>query len=173
MATAETCPLSPSHPPKPAAVRSFTAILPEVKKQLIHLRHTHDKHELQYFAAVSSLSDHDLASFSAEDLVAVRVGSVAYGVILFGKVRIPKAELPGGGKAYIFVRWFGGGEDQDHDGHVEADKGEIEYKFHSIYTEEKKDGEGKLHFRAIMGDDDVSRTVPFNILQCWTALTLQ
>lgn len=64
--------------------------------------------------------------------------------------------MPGGGKAYVFVRWFVGGEDLDHDGKVESERGEVEYKFHSIYTEEKRDGDGKLHFRAIMGEDDVS-----------------
>lgn len=164
MADAETCPLTPSHPPKPAALRSFTTILPEIKRQLIHLRHTHDKHEPQYFAAVSSLSDGDLTSFTPEDLVAVRVGSPAYGIILFGKVRIPKAEMPGGGKGYVFVRWFVGVEDLDHDG--EEERGEVESKFHSIYTEDKKGGDGKLHFRAIMGDDDVSTLLCF----CKTAM---
>jgi len=106
------------------------------------MRHQHDKHEPSYFAAVSSLSDEDLTSFTADDLVAVRAGSVAYGVIIFGKVRIPKSD---GG--FIFVRWFGGGED-GADG-----EGERAYKFHSVYTEEKGE-DGDKTFRAIMGEGD-------------------
>jgi len=74
---------------------------------------------------------------------------VAYGIIIFGKVRIPKSD---GG--FFFVRWFAGGDDHDGDGKVEADEGEVEYKFHSFYTEEKSDGEGGKMFRAIMKEDD-------------------
>ncbi|KIW01262.1 uncharacterized protein PV09_07301 [Verruconis gallopava] len=150
MATAETCELSPSHPPKPSAIATFKQLLPEIKKQLIHLRHTHDAHEPEYFRAVSMLSDHELADFSADDLVAVRAGNVAYGLIVFGKVRIPaKARIPGAQGQYFFVRWFVGGGDEDGDGTVEK-----EVKFHSIYTEEKDDPNGGKTFRAIMGEDD-------------------
>jgi hypothetical protein len=149
MATAETCPLTPTHAPKQPAIKSFTQILPEVKRQLVHLRHTHDKHEPSYFEAVKDLSDQELASFDASDLVAVRAGKVAYGVIIFGKLAIPAAK----GK-YVFVRWFAGGNDEDGDGKVEAAEGEVEYKFHSIYTEEKKAEDGDISFRAIMGEDD-------------------
>jgi coproporphyrinogen III oxidase len=66
---------------------------------------------------------------------------VAYGVIIFGKVRISSA--PG---KYIFVRWFGGGED--------SDPSETEYKFHSIYTEEKLGPNGSRAYRAVMEDSD-------------------
>jgi hypothetical protein len=150
MATAETCPLTESHPPKPAAIKSFKHILPEFKHKLAYLRHNHDKHEPEYFAAVSSLSDSELTSFDESNLVAVRAGRVAYGVIIFGKVAIPAA--PG---KYVFVRWFAGGNDEDGDGKVEADEGEVEYKFHSIYTEEKEgDTDGTKIFRAIMGKED-------------------
>lgn len=148
MADAETCELTPSHEPKPAAIKSFKGLVPEIKKQLIHLRHTHDKHEPQYFAAVADLSDDDLASFDESDLVSVRAGKVAYGMIVFGKVKLPKSK---GG--YFFVRWFVGGDDVDGDGVVEADEGEVKYKFHSIHTEAKgEDGSGE--FRAIMGESD-------------------
>jgi hypothetical protein len=151
MADAVTCELSPSHAPKEAAKRSFKQLLPEIKKQLVHLRHSHDKHEPEYFSAVSSLSDEELTGFGVEDLVSVRAGSVAYGVIIFGKVRIPASE-----GSYFFVRWFGGGHDNDGDGKIEADQGEIEYKFHSIYTEEKVkgDADGTTSYRAIMKEDD-------------------
>jgi hypothetical protein len=146
MADAATCQLTDSHPPKPAAVKSFTAILPAIKRHLVHLRHTHDKHAPSYFSAVSSLSDADLVAFDASDLVAVRAGRVGYGVIIFGKVRLPKSK-----GNYVFVRWFVGGDDVDGDGHVESD--EAVYKFHSIYTEEKE-VDGTKTYRAIMRDGD-------------------
>lgn len=150
MADAETCELTPSHSPKRAAIKSFDALLPEIRKQLVHLRRDHDKHEPEYFKDVANLSDDDLADFDANDLVAVRAGRVAYGVIIFGKVKIKKS--PGN---YVFVRWFAGGEDADGDGVVEADEGEVEYKFHSFYTEDKQDGgEGGRKYRAIMGEGD-------------------
>jgi hypothetical protein len=149
MADADTCELSTSHTPKAAAIRSFKALLPEIRRQLVHLRHDHDKHEPEYFAAVADVSDHDLAAFDESNLVAVRVGRVAYGIIIFGKVQLPKA-----GSGYIFVRWFVGGDDLDGDGTVEADEGEVEYKFHSFYTEEKDDAKGGKTFRAIMEEAD-------------------
>jgi hypothetical protein len=150
MADASTCELTASHPPKAAAIKSFKHLLPEIKRQLIHLRHNHDKHEPEYFSSVASLSDPQLASFDESDLVAVRAGRVAYGVIIFGKVRL---QSPG---KYVFVRWFVGGEDEDGDGKVEADEGEVEYKFHSFYTEEKSeaDADGSTMYRAIMGEHD-------------------
>lgn len=144
MATAETIHLTASHPPKPESLKSFTAILPALKSHLVYLRHQHDKHEPSYFVAVSSLSDDELTSFDESDLVAVRAGSVAYGVIVFGKVRIPKSE---GG--FVHVRWFGGGADTDGDGDVEK-----AYKFHSVYTEEKEWSHGVKTFRAIMEEGD-------------------
>jgi hypothetical protein len=157
MATAETCDLSATHPPKPASINTFKTLLPEIKRQLLHLRHTHDVHEPEYFRSVSTLSDDQLADFSEDDLVAVRAGTVAYGLIVFGKVRIPaKAKVPGALGQYFFVRWFVGGGDEDGDGEVEK-----EVKFHSIYTEEKDDGEGGKSFRAIMSEDDVSMTLAY------------
>lgn len=148
MADASTCELTASHPPKAAAKKSFKLILPEIKRELIKLRHSHDKHEPEYFASVKSLSDQELTSFDESDIVAVRAGRVAYGVLIFGKVRL---QAPG---KYIFVRWFVGGDDEDDDGKVEKD--EVDYKFHSFYTEEKPeaDADGTTRYRAIMGERD-------------------
>lgn len=154
--------MSDSHSPLPASIATFKQILPEIKSQLIHLRHTHDKHEPEYFRSVSMLSDHELADFSEHDLVAVRAGSVAYGLIVFGKVQIPakmKEHFALG--QYFFVRWFVGGADEDGDGTVEK-----EVKFHSIYTEEKDDGKGGRHYRAIMGKDDVSLDASIVLTPC-------
>ncbi|KAF2432946.1 hypothetical protein EJ08DRAFT_629759 [Tothia fuscella] len=141
MATAESCPLTPSHPPKARSQTSFKHLLPTIKHSLIHLRHNHNKHEPQYFSAVSQLTDAELISFNENDLVEVRVGKVAYGIIVFGKVRLPKSE---GG--FVFVRWFVGGEDGD------VEEGEVKYKFHSFYTEEGDEGTGG--YRAIIGEGD-------------------
>jgi hypothetical protein len=152
MATADTCELTPPHPPKPASIATFKKILPEVKRQLIHLRHAHDKHEPQYFQAVSALSDDELIDFDEKNLIQVRAGNVAYGLIVFGKVVIPaKAKLAGAVEQCIFVRWFVGGEDDDGDGQVEK-----EVKFHSIYTEEKENPEGGRSYRAIVSKDEAS-----------------
>jgi hypothetical protein len=159
MADASTCELLPSHPPKARAINTFTTLLPTIKQKLIHLRHTHDAHEPSYFAAVKSLSDDELTSFTAHDLVAVRAGDVAYGVIIFGKVKIPEAKAEDGSQGYVFVRWFVGGNDKDGDGKIEKENGEVDTKFHSIYTEEKPaeggdDGATGSTYRAIMGEQD-------------------
>jgi hypothetical protein len=58
-----------------------------IKHELIELRRHWDKHEPRMFARVKHLSDEELTGWDLErDLVAVRSGPVAYGVILFGKV---------------------------------------------------------------------------------------
>jgi hypothetical protein len=92
------------------------------------------EHEPGYFAAVSSLSDHDLVAFDESDLVLVRVGTSAYGLHLFGKLRLPKSD---GG--YVHVRMFVGGE---------------VVKLHSIYNEEKTLPDGSKSFHAILSKDD-------------------
>jgi hypothetical protein len=152
MADASTCELTPSHPPNPPSQKSFSSLLHTIKHALITLRHGHDKHEPKYFAAVSHLSDAQLTSFDTADLVAVRAGKVAYGVIVFGKVKIPGATASDGSQGYVFVRWFVGGADHDGDGLMEKD--EVEYKFHSFYTEDKEEAGGGNTYRAIMGEKD-------------------
>lgn len=42
MATADTATLSEPHPPKEASVHAFESILPELKHELVKLRHDHD-----------------------------------------------------------------------------------------------------------------------------------
>lgn len=53
-ATAETVELSPPHAPKEEAIKSFKELEHELKRELVHLRHDHDKHEKEYFQAVVS-----------------------------------------------------------------------------------------------------------------------
>lgn len=134
MATAETVDLGPPHSPKEESINVFDEIEHELKKHLVHLRHQHDKHEPEYFQAVSHLSDAELASFSADDFREVRVAATAYGIILFGRIRLPA--MPDDGPCYVHFRAFTTGPDD-------------QAKFHSIHTEEKEDVGGGRSFHAI------------------------
>ncbi|KAK0633326.1 hypothetical protein B0T14DRAFT_419723 [Immersiella caudata] len=139
MATADTADLGPPHEPKEESINVFNEIQHELKKHLIHTRHQHDKHEPEYFQAVSHLSDSELASFSAEDFREVRAAATAYGIILFGRVRLPA--MPEDGPSWIHFRAFTGGPGE-------------ETKLHSIHTEEKEDPNGGKTYRAIFTADD-------------------
>ncbi|KAK4180436.1 hypothetical protein QBC36DRAFT_320280 [Triangularia setosa] len=111
MATAETVELGDPHEPKEESLRVFEQIQHELKKTLVHIRHEHNKHEPEYFAAAEHLSDAELAGFTLNDLHQVRVAISAYGIHIFGKVRIPA--LPDDGPAYIHFRAFTGGPDDE------------------------------------------------------------
>jgi len=87
----------------------------------------------------SHLDDSELTRFTAEDFQEVRVAVTAYGIILFGKVRIPA--MPEDGPACIQFRAFTAGPDD-------------EAKLHSIHTEEKEDAEGGRSYRAIFRADE-------------------
>ncbi|KAK0730558.1 hypothetical protein B0H67DRAFT_639043 [Lasiosphaeris hirsuta] len=139
MATAETVDLGPPHEPKEESIKVFNEIQHELKKQLVHTRHEHNKHEPEYFAAVEHLSNSELAGFGPDDFQQVRVAVSAYGYHLFGKVRIPV--MPEDGPAYIHFRAFTGGPDD-------------EPKLHSIHTEEKEEPDGGRSFRAIFTKND-------------------
>ncbi|KAF4974502.1 hypothetical protein FZEAL_8598 [Fusarium zealandicum] len=139
MATAETVDLGPAHPPKEDAIIAFDQILPDLKKNLVHLRRDYAKHEPEYFAAAEQLSEQDLAGFSADDFDSVRVATSAYGIHLFGRVRIPA--LSDDGPSYIHFRAFIGGGDEPP-------------KLHSIHTEERDDSSGGKTYRAIFTKDD-------------------
>ncbi|GAB1311174.1 SnoaL-like domain-containing protein [Madurella fahalii] len=139
MATADTVDLSESHAPKEESINVFRQIEHELKKTLVHLRHEHTKHEPEYFAAVKHLSDAQLAGFGPDDLQEVRVAVSAYGVHLFGKVRIPA--MPDDGPAYIHFRAFTGGPDD-------------QASLHSIHTEDKEEPDGGHTFRAIFTKND-------------------
>ena len=103
------------------------------------------EHEPEYFRAVASLSDDELASFSfPDDLEQVRVGVSAYGLHLFGKVKIPSSN---GG--YIHVRVFVGAEDGSDGGPDDRVA-----KLHSIHTEEVVKEDGDRVYRAIFTEQD-------------------
>ncbi|RGP73635.1 hypothetical protein FLONG3_6285 [Fusarium longipes] len=140
MATAETVDLGPAHTPKEDSIIAFEQILPELKKTLVHTRRDYNKHEPEYFAATEHLSDQDLVGFSADDFVSVRAATSAYGVHLFGKLRIPAMPDPSG-PAYIHFRVFIGGGDEPP-------------KLHCIHTEEREDSSGGKTYRAVFTNDD-------------------
>ncbi|KAI1170252.1 hypothetical protein F4777DRAFT_584090 [Nemania sp. FL0916] len=156
-ATAETVDLGPPHAPKEESLRAFAEVESDLKRELLRLRHTYQskffhqiskyrvehlfKHEPEYFALAAELSDPELAGFNlsnsnggGEDLEAVRVAASAYGIHLFGKVRIPALS-----DKYLHVRVFVSDEPA---------------KLHCIHTEERDEPGGGKTFRAIFGKDD-------------------
>ncbi|WDK13598.1 hypothetical protein CGRA01v4_04879 [Colletotrichum graminicola] len=149
MATAETVDLGEVHEPREESIKVFREIEHDLKKELLHIRREYQKgtganhhhppeHEPEYFQAVAHLDDHALAAFGPDDLVAIRVAVSAYGIHLFGKIRIPA--LPDSGPAYIHFRAFvPGGEPP---------------KLHSIHTEEKEHSDGDKTYRAIFTKGD-------------------
>lgn len=139
MATAETVDLGPAHPPKEESLKAYGQFETDLKKKLLHLKHTYAKHETQYFAAVKDLSDADLTSFSSSDFDEVRVAASAYGIHIFGRVRIPA--VPDSGPAYVHFRAF-------------ATTGDEPARLHSIHTEEKDEPDGGKRYRAIFTKDD-------------------
>ncbi|KAK0729434.1 hypothetical protein B0T21DRAFT_212886 [Apiosordaria backusii] len=139
MATAETVELGAPHEPKEESLKVFGQIEHELKKTLVHIRHEHNKHEPEYFAAAEHLSDSELAGFTLDDFQQVRVATSAYGIHIFGKVRIPA--LPDDGPAYIHFRAFTVGPDD-------------EAKLHSIHTEDREEPDGGHTFRAIFTKHD-------------------
>ncbi|KAK3301192.1 uncharacterized protein B0H64DRAFT_32991 [Chaetomium fimeti] len=139
MATAETVNLSDPHEPDEESLRVYHQIEHELKRSLVRLRRSYQKHEREYFAAAEHLDDAHLTGFGADDLYRVRTGASAYGRHVFGKVRIPA--LPDEGRAYIHFRAFTAGpEDQA--------------ALHSIHTEDVKGLDGGHTFRAVFLRDD-------------------
>ncbi|KAI0525786.1 hypothetical protein F5B22DRAFT_657066 [Xylaria bambusicola] len=136
-ATADTVDLGPPHPPKEESLKAFTEVEPDLKKELLHLKHTYLRHEPEYFAAVQHLADSDLTSFNSADLELVRVAQSAYGIHLFGKIRIPA--MPDSGPAYLHVRIFVSDEPA---------------KLHCIHTEEQEEPDGTKRYRAIFTKAD-------------------
>ncbi|KAH8808380.1 hypothetical protein F5884DRAFT_792005 [Xylogone sp. PMI_703] len=136
MATAETVDLSPPHPPREESITTFIELMPEIKKALVHLRHSTTKHDPSYFAAVGNLSNSQLTNFSEDNLLEVRTANTAYGMHLFGKVLIPDSHLH---SAYFMFRAFISGEAP---------------KLHSIRMDEIEEPDGGKSFKAIFSAQD-------------------
>jgi hypothetical protein len=103
------------------------------------------EHEPEYFHAVKQLSDADLVSFAVDDLESVRVAVTAYGLHLFGKVKLPALN-----NGYIHIRIFGAAKDGTDGSSLD----EREYSLHSIHTEEVIKEDGDRVYRAIFGKQD-------------------
>ncbi|KAF2656360.1 hypothetical protein K491DRAFT_715435 [Lophiostoma macrostomum CBS 122681] len=145
MATAEQVTLSEPHPPKEASIKAFDEILPNLKDELTEVRRNHDKHEPEYFRAVKHLDDNQLTSFDSSNLEYVRVAETAYGLHLFGKVKLPALD-----DGYIHVRIFISAKD----GTDGRDLEERQAKLHSIHTEEVVKADGDHVYRAVFGKND-------------------
>ncbi|KAF7306086.1 hypothetical protein HMN09_00763700 [Mycena chlorophos] len=169
MASAEELDLIPEHPPHARAFEAFEHVLHQIKHTILASRHDWDKHEPKMWSLARETADHDLVAFDIkDDLVAIRTAQTAYGVIIFGKIRIRAIKLdaheqlaPGAvekdvhGK--IKVEMKNGKVNDDLYGfihvriHDPPGDAEEDVKFHSIFTDEgkDKDGENNGFYRAI------------------------
>lgn len=160
MATRDTVQLSDAHAPQQASIDALESILKTVKEELVKLRRDCDsifprtpavfnlirpEHKPEYFRIVKDVSDPDLISFTARDFEAVRVAVSAYGLHLFGKIRLPAAD-----DSYIHVRIFGSPKDSTDGSNAD----EREYSLHSIHTEEVIKEDGDRVYRAVFGRGD-------------------
>lgn len=143
MATADTAQLSEPHAPKPASLQLYDEIEQDLKKLLLHERHDKAKHELPYFAAAEHVSDHDFVGFHQSDLELVRHAAVAYGHIIFGKLRIP-ALAEGSQNCYVHFRAF----------EPEPGTDDVKAEVHSIHTERLEEPDGGFRYRALFTKDD-------------------
>jgi hypothetical protein len=99
--------------------------------------------EIRTFANLlqRNISDHELASFGADDFVLVRIASTAYGLVLFGKLRIPALADSGTSTAYVHFRAFSEGPEQPA-------------LFHSFHTADTEAADGHKTFRSLFTEDD-------------------
>lgn len=77
--------------------------------------------------------------------MSVRVAVSAYGLHLFGKVKLPTVD-----NAYIHIRVFGSAKDGTDGSSLD----EREYSLHSIHTEEVVKDDGDRVYRAIFEKED-------------------
>ncbi|GJJ06348.1 hypothetical protein Clacol_000539 [Clathrus columnatus] len=137
MASAEEVNLNDSHPPHPNAIEAFEKVISHIKSAIVRSRHDWDKvvivsfahgreqHEPRMWSRAHGVDDHQLTTFDiSKDLVLIRSGSVSYGTIIFGKLRIP-AINDSEGEGFIHIRI-----------HDPPNRGTQDVVFHSIFTEE-------------------------------------
>ncbi|KAK7970215.1 hypothetical protein PG996_001351 [Apiospora saccharicola] len=141
MATADTAKLGEAHAPKEASRSAFLEFENDLKHLLIHERKDKAKHELPYFEAIAHLSNEDLTAFTVDDFVSVRHAEVAYGHILFGKLRIPA--MPETGPCYIHFRAFEPGPEEGKTAEV-----------HSLHTIRAELPDGGFSYKAVFAKDD-------------------
>ena len=104
-ATAEVVTLNAPHAPPEKAIEAFNVVLHHIKSAVIKSRHHWDVHEPKMWSRASGISDSDLVKFTIEDdLVEVRSGPTSYGVVIFGKIRIPAVDDEEG-EGFVHVRF--------------------------------------------------------------------
>lgn len=141
MADDSTIKLLEAHPPKPASLELYAEVEHDLKKALLHSRHDSKKHGLSYWEAAAHLSDADFVGFSESDLVLVRPGTVAYGTILLGKVKIPAlGEVK---NSYIHFRAYEKQPNTDQPA-----------RFHSLHTEKRDEPDGGSTYNALFSKDE-------------------
>ncbi|KEP54107.1 hypothetical protein V565_021850 [Rhizoctonia solani 123E] len=102
---ADKVPLSEPHPPTSRGIEAFNEVLPKIKQAVVSSRRDWNKHEPRMWARASGLDDNELTGFVIEDdLIEVRAGSTSYGMIVFGKIRIPGIKDEEG-EGFIHVRY--------------------------------------------------------------------
>jgi len=125
MASAEEITLNAPHAPHENAIDAFNVVLHTIKSEIVKSRHHWNQHERRMWSRAAHLSDDELTSFNIEhDLVQIRSGATAYGIIVFGKIRIP-AVHDEKGEGFVHVRI-----------HDPPNRGSEDVRFHSIFTEE-------------------------------------
>ncbi|KAF8813783.1 hypothetical protein BYT27DRAFT_7180543 [Phlegmacium glaucopus] len=125
MASAEQISLNAPHAPHKNAIDAFNIVLPRIKSEILSSRHQWNKHEPRMWSRAAHVSDADLTSFSIEDdLVEIRSAATSYGVLIFGKIRLP-AINDEKGEGFVHVRI-----------HDPPNRGSEDVRFHSIFTEE-------------------------------------
>jgi len=142
MASLDSISLNKSHPPGENAIGAFTVVLPIIKEEIIKSRREWDKHEPKMWSRAATISDLELTTFDLDkDLVEVRSASTSYGTIIFGKIRIPviKDEK---GDGFIHVRI-----------HDPPNRGIEDVKFHSLFTDEKRNEGQPMTWQAIQTID--------------------
>ena len=101
----DTIELNETHQPTEKAISAFKTVEGEIKAAIIKSRHHWDKHEPRMWARAAGIDDDNLVSFEIpQDLVSVRSGVVAYGTIVFGKIRIPATKKDDDAAGFVHVR---------------------------------------------------------------------
>ncbi|WAQ86721.1 hypothetical protein PtA15_7A449 [Puccinia triticina] len=147
MATEATLdrPLNEAHPPNEHGLQLFEKCAATIRHELVKLRRHWDKHEPKMFSRAKSISDQEISRFNVkDDLVLIRSGKTSYGAVVFGKIRL-SALMDDEGEGFIHVRL-----------HDPPGEGKQDAIFHSILTDEVKDGNtGRIiSYRAIMRKED-------------------
>jgi len=123
MASAEEVELNVAHAPHENAIEAFGVVLHQIKNGIVKSRYDWDQHEPRMWARAHGITDHQLVGEIdlKKDLLEIRSGKVAYGTIIFGKIRVGTND---GKEGVVHVRIID-----------PPNRGDSDVKFHSIFTE--------------------------------------